>query len=162
MYTYLEPLYNDNRRIRLRTMEGHCVLTHIDEIIDDMLRKDYLFDVAMPHIPARWEPALRLPPQLGPAVLCRAGCCRCCVGLSLVPRTSCRVCMSQSQAALGIARAHAGMQMMPCAAVPALTCAMRAYIGIPLSASMQTACMLHHLHMWHFVTCCGTAAAAGT
>ncbi len=57
MYTYLEPLYNDNRRVRLRTLEGHCVLSHIDEVIDDMLRKDYLFDVALPHIPARWAAA---------------------------------------------------------------------------------------------------------
>jgi hypothetical protein len=81
VYTYLEPLYNDNRRIRLRTMEGHCVLTHIDEIIDDMLRKDYLFDVAMPHIPARWGPALLVPAPLRPAVLCRAGCC--CGGVNL-------------------------------------------------------------------------------
>jgi hypothetical protein len=72
VYTYLEPLYNDNRRIRMRTIEGHCVLTHIDEVIDDMLRKDYLFDVAMPHIPARWG----RPPwsQACTAAPCCAGC----------------------------------------------------------------------------------------
>lgn len=53
VYTYLEPLYNDFRRIRVALPDGRFALSHVDEVVDDMLRKDYLFDVAMPHIPYR-------------------------------------------------------------------------------------------------------------
>ena len=38
----------------MRTTEGAFVLSHVDAVVDDMLRKDYLFDVALPHIPTRW------------------------------------------------------------------------------------------------------------
>lgn len=53
VYTYLEPLYNDFRRVRVAQPDGRFALSHVDEVVDDMLRKDYLFDVAMPHIPYR-------------------------------------------------------------------------------------------------------------
>lgn len=53
VYTYLEPLYNDFRRVRVALPDGRFALSHVDEVVDDMLRKDYLFDVAMPHIPYR-------------------------------------------------------------------------------------------------------------
>ncbi|KIZ06700.1 Pre-mRNA-splicing factor 38A [Monoraphidium neglectum] len=53
VYTYMEPLYNDFRKVRLRTSEGGFVLSHVDAVVDDMLRKDYLFDIALPHIPNR-------------------------------------------------------------------------------------------------------------
>lgn len=53
VYRYLEPLYNDYRKIRLRTAEGVFVLSHVDEVVDDLLTKDYLFDIAMPRIPNR-------------------------------------------------------------------------------------------------------------
>lgn len=53
VYQYLEPLYNDYRRIRLRTAEGAFTLTHVDELVDQMLRSDYLFDIALPRVPNR-------------------------------------------------------------------------------------------------------------
>ncbi|KAK9905941.1 hypothetical protein WJX75_009262 [Coccomyxa subellipsoidea] len=53
VYQYLEPLYNDYRKVRLRLADGNFELTHMDEIIDQMLNSEYLFDVAMPRIPNR-------------------------------------------------------------------------------------------------------------
>lgn len=53
VYTYLEPLYNDFRRVRVAQADGTFALSHVDEVVDDMLRKDYLFEVALPHIPMR-------------------------------------------------------------------------------------------------------------
>lgn len=53
VYQYLEPLYNDYRRIRIRTEEGHFALTHVDELMDEMLRNEYLFDIALPRVPNR-------------------------------------------------------------------------------------------------------------
>lgn len=55
VYTYLEPLYNDFRRVRVALPDGRFALSHVDEVVDDMLRKDYLYDVALPHIPYRCE-----------------------------------------------------------------------------------------------------------
>ena len=54
VYQYLEPLYNDYRRVRLRTADGHFALTHVDELVDEMLRNEYLFDIALPRVPNRW------------------------------------------------------------------------------------------------------------
>ncbi|KAG2445815.1 hypothetical protein HXX76_000419 [Chlamydomonas incerta] len=54
VYQYLEPLYNDYRKVRLQTMEGAYALTHVDEVVDDMLRKDFLFDIALPRVPSRY------------------------------------------------------------------------------------------------------------
>ena len=54
MYQYLEPLYNDYRRVRLRTEEGHFSLTHVDELVDEMLRNEYLFDISLPIVPKRY------------------------------------------------------------------------------------------------------------
>lgn len=53
VYRYLEPLLNDYRRVRIRDESGQFRLSHIDEVIDDMLRKDYLFSIALPKLPAR-------------------------------------------------------------------------------------------------------------
>ncbi|MEW5317765.1 MAG: hypothetical protein WDW38_009038 [Sanguina aurantia] len=66
VYQYLEPLYNDYRKIRLQSIEGAYVLSHVDELIDDMLRKDYLFDIALPRVPARLtlEKAAALDPRI--------------------------------------------------------------------------------------------------
>ena len=40
-------------QVRLRLADGNFELTHMDEIIDQMLNSEYLFDVAMPRIPNR-------------------------------------------------------------------------------------------------------------
>lgn len=53
VYTYLEPLYNDPRKVRVHQPDGSFLLSYMDQIVDDMLRKDYLFDITMPHIPSR-------------------------------------------------------------------------------------------------------------
>ena len=54
VYQYLEPLYNDYRKLRLRTAEGNFELSHVDEVIDKLIVGDYLFDISLPHIPSRW------------------------------------------------------------------------------------------------------------
>jgi len=41
-------------QVRVRTTEGGYALSHVDAVVDDMLRKEYLFDIALPHIPNRW------------------------------------------------------------------------------------------------------------
>jgi pre-mRNA-splicing factor 38A len=53
VYQYLEPLLNDYRRVRVRGAGGGFELSHVDSLIDDMLRRDYLFDIALPRLPAR-------------------------------------------------------------------------------------------------------------
>ncbi|GAB4815257.1 hypothetical protein N2152v2_002303 [Parachlorella kessleri] len=53
VYQYLEPLYNDYRKVRCREKDGSFALSHMDEVIDQMLRKDYLFDIALPRLPSR-------------------------------------------------------------------------------------------------------------
>lgn len=53
VYNYLEPLYNDYRRVRTRLADGSFALTHVDELIDEMLHSDYLFDIALPRLQRR-------------------------------------------------------------------------------------------------------------
>lgn len=40
-------------QVRVRSTEGSYVLSHVDAVVDEMLRKDYMFDIALPHIPNR-------------------------------------------------------------------------------------------------------------
>jgi pre-mRNA-splicing factor 38A len=53
IYQYLEPLLNDYRKVRLRLNNGTFVLSHIDEIVDDLLRKDYVWNISLPRLPTR-------------------------------------------------------------------------------------------------------------
>ena len=53
VYQYLEPLYNDYRKLRRRMPDGTYSLTRMDEFIDECLREDYLLDIALPHLPRR-------------------------------------------------------------------------------------------------------------
>ena len=55
VYQYLEPLYNDYRKLRLRESDGSFALTHMDEVVDQLLNNEYLFDIALPRIPNRSE-----------------------------------------------------------------------------------------------------------
>lgn len=67
VYTTLEPLLNDYRRIRLRKPDGSFALTYIDEIVDQMLTSDSLFHISLPRLPER--PVLENTGQLpGPRV----------------------------------------------------------------------------------------------
>jgi len=65
IYSYLEPLYADYSKLRVRTFEGWS-LTHVDEFIDELLTEDYAVDVALPHLPKRWH--LEEQGLLGPRV----------------------------------------------------------------------------------------------
>ncbi|KAJ6826600.1 putative pre-mRNA-splicing factor 38 [Iris pallida] len=54
VYQYLEPLYNDYRKIRRKLADGNFCLTHVDEVIDELLTKDYSCDIALPRVQKRW------------------------------------------------------------------------------------------------------------
>ena len=53
VYNYLEPLYNDYRKLRLLSQDGSYSLSYLDELVDQMLHQDYLFDIALPRLPQR-------------------------------------------------------------------------------------------------------------
>ncbi|XP_039745315.1 pre-mRNA-splicing factor 38 [Pararge aegeria] len=52
-YKYLEPLYNDNRKLRRQNREGQFEIIHMDEYIDELLREERLCDVILPRIQKR-------------------------------------------------------------------------------------------------------------
>ncbi|XP_058824111.1 pre-mRNA-splicing factor 38 [Topomyia yanbarensis] len=52
-YKYLEPLYNDNRKLRRQNRMGHYELIHMDEFIDDLLREERSCDIILPRIQKR-------------------------------------------------------------------------------------------------------------
>ncbi|XP_010517506.1 PREDICTED: pre-mRNA-splicing factor 38 [Camelina sativa] len=54
VYRYLEPLYNDYRKVRQKLPDGRFSLTHVDEVIEELLTKDYSCDIAMPRLKKRW------------------------------------------------------------------------------------------------------------
>ncbi|CAN8287069.1 unnamed protein product [Cochlearia groenlandica] len=54
VYRYLEPLYNDYRKVRQMLSDGRYSLTHVDEVIEELLTKDYSCDIAMPRLKKRW------------------------------------------------------------------------------------------------------------
>ena len=53
IYQYLEPLYNDYRKLRRRSKDGSYIISRMDEFIDELLREDYVLDIALPHLPKR-------------------------------------------------------------------------------------------------------------
>ncbi|KAJ0259441.1 Pre-mRNA-splicing factor 38 [Hirschfeldia incana] len=53
VYRYLEPLYNDYRKVRQKLSDGRFELTHVDEVVDELLTKDYSCDIAMPRLKKR-------------------------------------------------------------------------------------------------------------
>ena len=52
IYTYLEPLYNDFRRVRKRTTFGFEVV-HVDEVIEELLTSEFFCDIKLPHLQKR-------------------------------------------------------------------------------------------------------------
>ncbi|KAI4301737.1 hypothetical protein L6164_034984 [Bauhinia variegata] len=54
VYRYLEPLYNDYMKLRRKLADGAFTLTHVDEVIDELLTRDYSCDIALPRIKKRW------------------------------------------------------------------------------------------------------------
>jgi pre-mRNA-splicing factor 38A len=52
IYRFLEPLYNDYRKVNYRGMSGwEC--KHMDEFIDSLLNDELVCDIALPHLPRR-------------------------------------------------------------------------------------------------------------
>ncbi|XP_034933627.1 pre-mRNA-splicing factor 38 [Chelonus insularis] len=52
-YKYLEPLFNDNRKLRIQNKQGQFELIHMDEFIDHLLREERACDVILPRIQKR-------------------------------------------------------------------------------------------------------------
>jgi pre-mRNA-splicing factor 38A len=52
IYQYLEPLYNDYRKLRYRNYEGFEI-THMDEFVDKCIRDEHICDIALPSFPKR-------------------------------------------------------------------------------------------------------------
>ncbi|KAG5320546.1 PR38A factor, partial [Acromyrmex charruanus] len=52
-YKYLEPLFNDNRKLRIQNKQGVFELVHMDEFIDNLLRDERCCDVILPRIQKR-------------------------------------------------------------------------------------------------------------
>ncbi|ERM96747.1 hypothetical protein AMTR_s02269p00004750, partial [Amborella trichopoda] len=51
VYQYLEPLYNDYRKLRRKSADGSFVLIRVDEFIDELLTKEHSCDIALPRVP---------------------------------------------------------------------------------------------------------------
>lgn len=52
-YKYLEPLYNDNRKLRRQNRQSQFELVHMDELIDELLRDERVCDVILPRVQKR-------------------------------------------------------------------------------------------------------------
>ncbi|XP_026473648.1 pre-mRNA-splicing factor 38 [Ctenocephalides felis] len=52
-YKYLEPLYNDNRKLRRQNRQSAFELVHMDEFIDELLHEERICDVILPRIQKR-------------------------------------------------------------------------------------------------------------
>lgn len=53
-YKYLEPLYNDNRKLRTQNRNGQFEIIHMDEFIDELLRSDRVCDIILPRVQKRF------------------------------------------------------------------------------------------------------------
>lgn len=53
VYNYLEPLFNDYRKLKVKNKMGVFEMTHIDEFVDELLRDDRVCDVILPRIQKR-------------------------------------------------------------------------------------------------------------
>ncbi|VDD96188.1 unnamed protein product [Enterobius vermicularis] len=53
VYKYLEPLYNDYRKLRYMDKNGHFQLIHMDEFIDHLLRDERYCDIQLPRLQRR-------------------------------------------------------------------------------------------------------------
>ncbi|MBN3302198.1 PR38A factor, partial [Amia calva] len=52
-YKYLEPLYNDYRKIKSQNRNGEFELMHVDEFIDELLHSERVCDVILPRLQKR-------------------------------------------------------------------------------------------------------------
>ncbi|KAM5148524.1 pre-mRNA-splicing factor 38A [Mantella aurantiaca] len=65
-YKYLEPLYNDYRKIKVQNRDGDFELMHVDEFIDQLLHSERVCDVILPRLQKRY--VLEETEQLDPRV----------------------------------------------------------------------------------------------
>ncbi|XP_052584946.1 pre-mRNA-splicing factor 38A-like [Peromyscus californicus insignis] len=61
-YKYLEPLYNDYRKIKSQNRNGEFELMHVDEFIDELLHSERVCDIILPRLQKRY--VLELAEQL--------------------------------------------------------------------------------------------------
>ncbi|CAI2355009.1 unnamed protein product [Caenorhabditis sp. 36 PRJEB53466] len=64
IYKYLEPLYNDFRKLRFMNKMGRFEVIYMDDFIDNLLREDRYCDIQLPRLQKRWalEEVTSLPP----------------------------------------------------------------------------------------------------
>merc|ERR1712216_479952 len=53
IYNYLEPLYDDMRKIRFRDEFGKYAIRHVDEIVEELITSDFVCDVTLPRLAPR-------------------------------------------------------------------------------------------------------------
>uniref|UniRef100_A0A1I7XM36 Pre-mRNA-splicing factor 38 n=1 Tax=Heterorhabditis bacteriophora TaxID=37862 RepID=A0A1I7XM36_HETBA len=53
IYKYLEPLFNDYRKLRYMNKQGRFELVHMDEFIDNLLREERYCDIQLPRLQKR-------------------------------------------------------------------------------------------------------------
>ncbi|KAI3368379.1 hypothetical protein L3Q82_008083 [Scortum barcoo] len=65
-YKYLEPLYNDYRKIKTQNRNGEFELMHVDEFIDELLHSERMCDIILPRLQKRHvlEEAEMLDPRI--------------------------------------------------------------------------------------------------
>eukprot|EP01056_Protomagalhaensia_sp_Gyna25_P000486 Protomagalhaensia_sp_Gyna_25__485@NODE_122_length_5089_cov_31_674653_g96_i0_p3_GENE_NODE_122_length_5089_cov_31_674653_g96_i0NODE_122_length_5089_cov_31_674653_g96_i0_p3_ORF_typecomplete_len220_score39_37PRP38/PF03371_15/4_6e54_NODE_122_length_5089_cov_31_674653_g96_i070729 len=65
VYTLLEPLLNDNRKLVVREHSGQFTTIYMDEFVDDLLHFKTYLDVALPELKPRREveASVMLPPR---------------------------------------------------------------------------------------------------
>lgn len=68
VYKYLEPLYNDYRKIRRQDKNGGFFLSHVDEFIDELLQEERVVDIILPRVQKRYilEETEQLEPRVSP------------------------------------------------------------------------------------------------
>lgn len=54
IYKYLEPLYNDFRKLRYMNKMGRFEAIYMDDFIDNLLREDRYCDIQLPRLQKRW------------------------------------------------------------------------------------------------------------
>ncbi|CAF94104.1 unnamed protein product [Tetraodon nigroviridis] len=52
-YKYLEPLYNDYRKVKTQNRNGEFELMHVDEFIDQLLHSERICDIILPRLQKR-------------------------------------------------------------------------------------------------------------
>ncbi|GCC25507.1 pre-mRNA-splicing factor 38A [Chiloscyllium punctatum] len=53
-YKYLEPLYNDYRKVKRQKRDGDFELIHVDEFMDELLHEERVCDIILPRLQKRY------------------------------------------------------------------------------------------------------------